>query len=184
MSDDVLQIFKDTGSLMEGHFQLTSGLHSPYYWEKFRVLQHPQYTEKLCKIIADHYRDKEIELVAGPTTGGVILSYEVARQLGIRGVFAEKEGQKRVFKRGFNIKQGQRILVVDDILTTGGSIREVIDAVNELKGTVIGIAVLVDRSNSDIDFGYPLFSCLKASTVAYNPINCPQCAAGIPLTYT
>jgi orotate phosphoribosyltransferase len=184
MSDNVLQIFKDTGALMEGHFQLTSGLHSPYFWEKFRVLQHPRYTEILCKIIVDHFRNDNIELVAGPTTGGVILSYEVARQLGVRGIFAEKEGNKRVFKRGFNFDPGTRALIVDDILTTGGSIREVISAVEELSGRIIGIAVLVDRSNSDIDFGYPLFSCIRAATVAYNPANCPQCAAGVPLTYT
>jgi orotate phosphoribosyltransferase len=184
MSDDVLQIFKDTGALLEGHFELTSGLHSPYYWEKFRVLQYPRYTEKLCKIIADHFRNDRIELVVGPTTGGVILAYEVAKQLGIRGIFAEKEGQVRVFRRGFNIKPGERILVVDDILTTGGSIKEVVNAVKELKGYIIGIAVLVDRSNADIDFGYPLFSCLRASTVAYKPTNCPQCSAGIPLVHT
>lgn len=184
MSDGILQIFKDTGALLEGHFELTSGLHSPYYWEKFRVLQYPQYTEKLCKIIADHYKKDNVELVVGPTTGGVILAYETARQLGIRGMFAEKEGQVRVFRRGFTIKPGERILIVDDILTTGGSIKEVVTAVKALEGVIIGIAVLVDRSSIDIDFGYPLFSCLKSSTVAYKPAKCPQCTTGIPLIHT
>jgi orotate phosphoribosyltransferase len=184
MSEEILQIFKDTGALLEGHFELTSGLHSPLYWEKFRVLQFPEYTEKLCKIIAGHFKNDNIELVVGPTTGGVILAYETARQLGIRGMFAEKEGQTRVFRRGFTIKPGERILIVDDILTTGGSIKEVINAVKELEGVIIGIAVLVDRSSKDIDFGYPLFSCLKSSTVAYEPANCPQCATGVPLIHT
>jgi orotate phosphoribosyltransferase len=99
-------------------------------------------------------------------------------------MFAEKEGQTRVFRRGFTIKPGERILIVDDILTTGGSIKEVINAVKELEGVIIGIAVLVDRSSKDIDFGYPLFSCLKSSTVAYEPANCPQCATGVPLIHT
>lgn len=179
-----MQIFKDAGALQEGHFQLTSGLHSPYFWEKFRVLQHPEYTERLCCIIADNFRNDRIELVAGPTTGGVILAYEVARQLGVRGIFAEKEGQVRVFRRGFNIKPGERVLLVDDILTTGGSIREVINAIKTLRGFIVGIAVLVDRSSREIDFGYPLFSCLKSSTVAYKPEDCPQCTTGIPLITT
>ncbi len=119
--------------------------------------------------------------MAGPTTGGIILAFETARQLGVRGIFAEKEGEARSFRRGFSITPGERVLIVDDILTTGGSIREVMNAVNTQKGIIVGIGVLVDRSSETIDFGVPLFSCLKATTPTYNPAECPLCAAGIPL---
>ena len=124
------EIFRQSGAILEGHFLLTSGLHSPLYWEKFRVLQFPKYTEQLCRLISKHFNDKNVEVVAGPTTGGIILAYETAKQLGVRGIFAEKEkGEKRSFKRGFGIRAGERVLVVDDILTTGKSVREVLELV-------------------------------------------------------
>lgn len=176
------EIFRQSGAILEGHFLLTSGLHSPIYWEKFRVLQFPQYTEKLCRLISEHFKDRNIEVVAGPTTGGIILAYETARQLGVRGIFAEKEnGAKRSFKRGFGIKAGERVLIVDDILTTGKSIREVLDLAREQGGEVIGIGVMVDRSEKEQSFGVPLFSCLRSVTPTYKPEECPLCAAGIPL---
>ena len=181
MSNNTEEIFQKSGALLKGHFLLTSGLHSPAYWEKFRVLQFPNYTEQLCRMIADHFRKQEIQVVAGPTTGGIILAFEVARQLGIRGIFAEKEGEERTFRRGFNIDPGERVLIVDDILTTGSSIREVTGAVNRLGGKIIGIGVLVDRSEQATDFGVPLFSCHRAVTTTYQPEDCPLCAAKIPL---
>lgn len=181
MSDEVMAIFKAAGAILEGHFLLTSGLHSPLYWEKFRVLQYPHYTERLCRLIADHFRGENVQVVAGPTTGGIIISFEVARQLGVRSIFAEKEGEKRVFRRGFTIESGERVLIVDDVLTTGKSICEVMEAVNKLGGNIIGVAVLVDRAEVDRDFGVPLFSCLKTTAPTYEPANCPLCARGIPL---
>jgi orotate phosphoribosyltransferase len=181
MSDKIMQIFKDAGALQEGHFLLTSGLHSPVYWEKFRVLQYPRYTEKLCRLIAKHFQKQNVEVVAGPTTGGIILAFEVARQLGIKSIFAEKEGEKRIFRRGFTLNQGERILVVDDVLTTGGSVKEVLDAVKQLRGNVIGVGVLVDRTQEDIKFEAPLFSCIRAPAITYTPTDCPLCAAGMPL---
>ena len=181
MTENIEEIFEKSGALLKGHFLLTSGLHSPIYWEKFRVLQFPHYTGQLCGMIADHFRGEEIQVVAGPTTGGIILSYEVARQLGVRSVFAEKEGEERAFRRGFGIDAGERVLIVDDILTTGGSIREVIAAVTRLGGKIIGIGVLVDRSEQNQEFGVPLFSCHRAITTTYKPEDCPLCAARIPL---
>jgi orotate phosphoribosyltransferase len=175
------EIFKESGAILEGHFLLTSGLHSPVYWEKFHVLQHPRYTEQLCGFISRHYAKSDIEIVAGPTTGGIILAHEVGRQLDVRSLFAEKEGDKRSFKRGFGVKPGERVLVVDDILTTGKSLREVLDLVREQDGVVAGIGVLVDRSEQEHDFGAPLFSCLRSKTITYKPENCPLCASGIPL---
>jgi orotate phosphoribosyltransferase len=181
MSDEIIQIFKDAGAFQEGHFLLASGLHSSEYWEKFRVLQFPNYTEKLCRMMAGHYREKNIEVVAGPTTGGVLLAYEVAKQLGVRGIFAEKEGDSRVFRRGFTIKAGERVLIVDDVLTTGGSVFDMIKAVNALKGNIIGIAVMVDRTRQKLDIDVPFFSCLKVDAPAYKPEECPLCQAGIPI---
>jgi orotate phosphoribosyltransferase len=181
LSDEVLEIFKMAGAIKEGHFLLASGLHSPVYWEKFHILQHPHLTEQLCSLIAQHFKGQKIDVVAGPTTGGIILSFETARQLGVRSIFAEKEGKVRVFRRGFEIAPGEHILVVDDILTTGGSLRETITAVDNLGGIVIGIGVLVDRSERNLDFKLPFFSCLSAPTIVYSPQECPLCAAHIPL---
>jgi len=179
---NVEEIFKKSGAILEGHFLLTSGLHSPVYWEKFRVLQFPNYTEQLCQMIANHFRKQKIQVVAGPTTGGIILAFEVARQLGVRGVFAEKESEKeRAFRRGFTINPGERVLIVDDILTTGSSIREVMAAVTRQGGIIVGVGVLVDRSEQKIEFGVPLFSCHRSVTITYPPQDCPLCAAGIPL---
>lgn len=176
-----MQIFKDAGAVLEGHFLLTSGLHSPVYWEKFRVLQYPQYTEQLCRLIAQNFKNYKVQAVAGPTTGGIILAFEIARQMGVKSMFAEKEDEERVFRRGFTINAGDRVLVVDDILTTGGSIFEVIQAVKKLGGIVIGVGVLVDRSEKKVEFGVPLFSCLRSATRVYQPSECPLCASGVPL---
>ena len=179
---NVAEILQKSGMVLNGHFLLASGRHSAVYWEKFRILQLPAYTEPLCRLIAAHFQKQGIQVVAGPTTGGIILAYEVARQLGVRGLFAEKEGpQERAFRRGFNINQDERVLIVDDILTTGSSIREVMSAVTRQGGIVIGIGVLVDRSEQGIDFGVPLFSCHRTLTQTYPPQDCPLCAAHVPL---
>ena len=177
------QIFEKSGAVLKGHFLLTSGLHSPVYWEKFQVLQYPNYTQELCRLIAGHFRDQDIQVVAGPTTGGIILAFETACQLGVRGIFAEKkEGStERAFKRGFTIAPGERVLLVDDILTTGGSIREVIAALAKTQGKLVGVGVLVDRSEKSLDFGVPFFSCLRSAAITYKPEECPLCAAKIPL---
>jgi orotate phosphoribosyltransferase len=177
------EMFEQSGAVLHGHFLLASGLHSPVYWEKFQVLQFPQYTQELCRMMVDRYLKDNVQVVAGPTTGGVILAYEVARQLGVRGIFAEKKdgSSERAFRRGFNIEAGERVLLVDDILTTGGSVREVIAPIQEKRGNLIGIAVLVDRSEKGIDFGYPLFSCLRSPALSYKPEECPLCAAKVPL---
>jgi orotate phosphoribosyltransferase len=183
MTTTVEELFEKSGAVLKGHFLLTSGLHSPVYWEKFQVLQYPQYTQELCRMMADHYRSSNIQVVAGPTTGGIILAFEVARQLGLRGIFAEKkdDSSERSFRRGFVIHPGERVLLVDDILTTGGSVRETIAAINKLKGKLVGVAVMVDRSTIPIDFGVPLFSCLRTAAVTYKAEDCPLCAAGLPL---
>jgi orotate phosphoribosyltransferase len=181
MSDELIKLFKDAGALQEGHFLLASGMHSPVYWEKFRILQNPHYTDILCQLIADHFKHEDIHTVAGPTLGGMILSFEVAGKLGVKSIYAEKEGDHRAFRRNFDMSPGERILIVDDVLTTGGSVFEVIEAVKNIGGILIGIGVLVDRSQQQIDFGVPLFSCVKSPTTAYKPEECPLCREGIPL---
>ncbi len=181
LADNVEEIFIKSGAVLQGHFLLTSGLHSPVYWEKFRILQYPQYTSQLCGLIADHYRQEKVDLVAGPTTGGILLAFEVARQLGVRSIYAEKEGSGRIFRRSLTINPGERVLVVDDIMTTGGSVEQVLAAVRKLQGEIVGIGVLVDRSETKADFGVPFFSCLRSQAVAYPPDKCPLCARGVPL---
>jgi len=179
---EVEEIFQKSGAILKGHFLLTSGLHSPIYWEKFQVLQYPDYTVQLCRKIATHFQNQGIQVVAGPTTGGIILAFEVARQLGVRGIFAEKDSSgERSFHRGFGISPGERVLIVDDIFTTGKSIREVITAVAKQEGLLVGIGVLVDRSEQVLDFGVPLFSCYRSRTQTYQPEDCPLCAARVPL---
>jgi orotate phosphoribosyltransferase len=182
LTENVERMFEASGAVLKGHFLLASGLHSPVYWEKARVLQFPYYTERLCRLIADHFYNSGAKVVAGPTTPGIILSYETARQLGVRGIFAEKdESGGRVFRRGFEIAPGEKVLVVDDILTTGSSVREVIDAVRKLGGEVVGVGVLVDRSIQPVDFGVPFFACHRTEVVTYRPESCPLCAAGVAL---
>ncbi len=146
------------------------------------MLQFPNYTEQFCRLISTHFSKHKVDVVAGPTTGGIILAHEVARQMKARSIFAEKEGDnKRAFRRGFSINPGEKVLIVDDILTTGKSIREVLELVAGQGGEVIGIGVLVDRSEEKHDFGVPLFSCLRSITPTYKPQDCPLCTADIPL---
>ncbi|MBI2854366.1 MAG: orotate phosphoribosyltransferase [Chloroflexi bacterium] len=181
MSSDVQRTFEEAGAIAHGHFLLTSGLHSPVYWEKFRVLESPVHTVRLCSMIADHFRGQGIQVVAGPTTGGMLLAFEAARQMGIRAAYAEKDGNARVFKRGHGIKPGERTLIIDDVLTTGSSVASVIQAVQNSEGRIMGIGVLVDRSEKGLEFGYPLYSCLRSPAVTYPPEECPLCRQEIPL---
>jgi orotate phosphoribosyltransferase len=171
--------------LKEGHFLLSSGRHSDRYVEKFDLLRHPESTSQACALIADRYRDRGVDVVAGPTTGGVILAFEVARQLGVAAAYAERasgSGTAREFRRGTHFAQGARILVVDDILTTGGSVRETLQALHGQPVEVVGVAVLVDRSCEEIDLGVPLHSLATMDIATWEPDVCPLCARGIPLT--
>jgi orotate phosphoribosyltransferase len=178
---EIFEIFEKVGALLKGHFLLSSGLHSDLYFEKFQVLQHPEYVEVLCKKLASLFKDDKIEVVVGPTTGGIIIAYEVAKNLETRSIFAESEGEGRVFKRGFNLKKGERVLIVDDILTTGKSLREVIDLVNKYDGKIVGIGILLDRSGGKVGFGYPLKALATTEVKNYAPEECPLCKKGEPL---
>ena len=180
----VEDIFSRAGAYLEGHFLLSSGLHSPFYLEKFQVLQWPQETERLCASIVESARGLGAQTVAGPTTGGVILAHEVARQLGVRAVYAERaaHGPGREFRRGFLLHPGERVLVVDDIMSTGGSVQETIDAVHACGALVVGVGVLVDRSAGQATFGgLPLIALWDVSIPSYAAEKCPQCAQGLEL---
>lgn len=183
-NDDVLQMFKDAGALLEGHFLLASGFHSAQYLEKFQVLQFPRYVEALCRDMAERFAGDAIDVVVGPTTGGVLLAYETAKHLGTRGIFAERGegGQGRVLRRGFEIKEGERVLLVDDILTTGGSVRDTMQVIEGARGVLVGIGVLADRSGGTVDFGVPLEALLTLNVEKYAPDAVPDWLAAIPLT--
>ncbi len=180
--DEVLEIFKKSGALLSGHFLLSSGLHSDEYFEKFQVLQYPQYVELLCKKLAHEFKGKNVEVVVGPTVGGVIIAYEMAKHLGVKAIFAEREGNERVFKRGFNLDESQRVLIVDDILTTGKSIFEVIDLVKKYKADIVGIGVLLDRSGGKVKIeGYDLKPLVVVSAKTFKPEECPLCQKGVEI---
>ncbi|EGO65770.1 orotate phosphoribosyltransferase [Acetonema longum DSM 6540] len=176
------QLLIDTGAILEGHFLLTSGLHSPMYVEKFQVLQYPQHTAALCAALAERFRDKQISVVVGPVTGGILLAHEVGKNLGTRAIFTERENGVMTLRRGFVIHPGERVLVVEDIVTTGGSVQEVLDVVKQAQGNVAGVALLVDRSGGKVSFGVPTEALLHLSVQSYQPAECPLCAKGLPIT--
>ena len=186
MTDDVEQLLADKGALLRGHFQLASGRHADLYIEKFRILQWPDLTSELCRRIAEHFRGS-VNMVVGPTTGGIILSHETAKHLGLASLICEKrEGGApgREFKRGFELGPGDRVLVVDDVLTTGGSVRDVIDAVTARGAEVAGVGMLVDRTGGTVDFGVPFYACISLDVASWAPAECQRCREGVALTVT
>jgi len=183
-NEEVLDIFRESGALLEGHFLLASGFHSAVYLEKFQVLQFPKHVERLCEDIAGRFAGDSVDVVLGPTTGGMLIAYVVAKYLGTRSVFAERgdDGKGRVLRRGFHINEGERVLVVDDILTTGGSVRDTIEIVTASKAELIGVGVFADRSGGAVDFGVRLEALLKLDVEKFAPDQIPEWLANIPLT--
>lgn len=178
---EVLEIFKKDNALLSGHFLLSSGLHSDLYLEKFQVIKNPWHLEKLCFELASCFSSKEVDAVAGPLTGGMLIAYEVAKNLKTRFMFTEKASGKRILRSAFQINKGEMILVVDDVMTTGGSIQKTIEIIQERGGKVIGVGCLVDRSGGKVEFALPVKSLLKLETSTYPPENCPLCKKGIKL---
>ena len=180
---EVYDLLVETNAIMEGHFLLTSKRHSQYYVEKFNVLQLPKKTEELCKAIAEHFKDEKIETVVGPVTGGIILAHETGKALGTRAIFTERVDGKMTFRRGFTLHEGERVLIVEDVVTTGGSVREVIDVVKNFGGVPVAVAMLVDRSGGKATFGdVPNFALLHMDVETFEPEDCPLCKKNIPLT--
>ena len=182
---EVKELLTKTNAIMNGHFLLTSGLHSPHYVEKFNVLQHPKYTQQLCEAMAEKFKDAGIETVVGPVTGGILLAHETGKALGTRAIFTERVDGKMTFRRGFSLHEGERVLIVEDIVTTGGSVREVVDVVNASGGHIVGVGLLVDRSGGTADFGVPndqVQALLHLTVPTFKPEECPLCKQGIPMT--
>jgi orotate phosphoribosyltransferase len=181
---DILETLRDSGALKEGHFVLSSGRHSDQYIEKFDLLRQPRATSEVCRIIVEHFRDQEIDVIVGPTTGGVLLAFEVARQLGVAAAYAERtsDGQAgREFRRGTTFPSHGRVLVVDDILTTGGSIRETLDALAGHPVEVAGVAVLVDRSGGEAHLGVRYEALATMDITTWDASDCPMCGRGQPI---
>lgn len=168
--------------MLRGHFVLSSGRHSDVYLEKFRVLERPDVLTVLCSRIAAWAGPLSPELVAGPTTGGVIIAFEVARQLGLPAVYVESEGGIKCLRRGARIAPGARVLVVDDVLTTGLSVQETCAVIEESGGITVGVAVLIDRAESGLDMGAPLFAAHRIEAKSYSPDEVPESLAAIPAT--
>lgn len=186
--DAVLDLLRSTGTLKEGHFRLTSGRHSDRFFLMPHTFQYPAQTEQLCAGLAALFANDEIETVVGPATGGIILAYEVARQLGrltgrpVRAVFTEKtEEGKMALKRQWSLRPGERVLMVEDAITTGGSVQKAMDAVQPYQPAIVGVGCIVDRSNGQVDFGVDLRSLVKVNVESWEPEQCPLCKAGVDL---
>ena len=179
--DELLDLYRRSGALLEGHFRLTSGLHSPGYMQCALVLQHPQHAEALGREIADRVRHLRATVVLSPALGGVVVGQEVGRALGVRAIFAERQDGKLALRRGFTLGQDDRVLVVEDVMTTGGSTRETIEVANAAGAQVVGTASIVDRSGGTIRFDVPFASLLEIALPTYEPDTCPLCAQGLPV---
>lgn len=177
----VIEIFEESKALLSGHFKLRSGLHSDRFFQAALLLQYPDLAEKVCRALAEKFSGVEIETVISPAVGGLIVGQEVARALGCRAIFADKEDGELVLKRGFSIRPGEKILVAEDVVTKGGRVQQTIDLVRSLGGEVVGAAYLVDRSGGNAHFDVRTESLIQLNLPTYEPDKCPMCAAGVAL---
>ncbi|MFQ3586241.1 MAG: orotate phosphoribosyltransferase [Fimbriimonadaceae bacterium] len=180
-SDAIEALLRESGAILSGHFLLTSGRHSDVYFEKFRILERPDVLSRVCAEIARNLPQRP-DVVAGPTTGGIIVAFEVARQVGASGLYVEREDGERVLRRGATIQPGAKVLVVDDVLTTGVSVREVVDLLRRQGAEVVGVGVLIDRSQEPVDFGCPMYAAYRVEARSYAPDEVPDWLAAIPVT--
>jgi orotate phosphoribosyltransferase len=180
-ADSVLDLFRRVGALLEGHFRLTSGLHSPGYLQCALVLQHPKEAERCGGLLADRVRDLGAQVVLSPALGGIVIGQEVARALGVRAIFAERQEGALTLRRGFSLTPGERVLVVEDVVTTGGSTRETIEVARAAGATVVAAAAIIDRSGGHQRLDVPFHALATVSLPTYAPESCPLCAAGVPV---
>ncbi|NLW47273.1 MAG: orotate phosphoribosyltransferase [Firmicutes bacterium] len=179
---EILEILRETKVLREGHFRLTSGRHSKKYMQCAQVLQYPNFTQRLCEDLARRFKGHEIHAVVAPAIGGIIIAYEIAKVLGVRALFTEREDGKMTFRRGFDLEDDENVLVVEDVITTGGSVQEVMEAVRERGANVCGVGVLVDRSAGKSDFGVHTESLISIQIETWEPEDCPLCKEGASIT--
>ncbi|RNC29476.1 MAG: Orotate phosphoribosyltransferase [Candidatus Dichloromethanomonas elyunquensis] len=179
--NEIMQMFMETGALLQGHFLLTSGKHSGQYMQCAQVLQYPRKAARLGRELALKFDGVEVQTVIGPAMGGIIVAHEVGRYLGVKAIFTERQNGEMALRRGFQLSPGEKVLVVEDVITTGGSVKEVIAIVKEAGAIPVGVGVLVDRSGGKADFGgLLLHSLLQMNIEASEPDNCPLCAQGLP----
>ena len=177
---EVVERFRRTGALLEGHFVLTSGLHSTQYLQCALVLQYPAEAEAFGRAIAERFGAGEVETVAAPAIGGIVIGWEVARALGVRSMWTERENGRMTLRRGFAVRDGERVVVVEDVITTGGSTRETVEAMREAGANVIGAASVIDRSGGRAEVGVPRVALATLDVPAVSPDACPLCAEGVP----
>ena len=180
-NSETLAMFKSSGALLDGHFRLTSGRHSNSYFQCAKVLQYPEYLSAICGEIAGFFRESGITTVISPAIGGIVVGTEVGRQLSVKTIFAERKEGTMMIRRGFSIDPSEQVLVVEDVITTGGSVAEVIELVKAAGATVAGVASVVDRSNGKVRLADKQFSLLTMEVVSYAPEECPLCKEGIPI---
>ena len=178
---EIIEIFKNTKALLEGHFILTSGKHSPSYFQCAKLLQYPGYLSKFANLIAQNFRNNDIDAVISPAIGGIVLGTEVGRILDAKTIFAERKNGKMCIRRGFEVHEGQNILVIEDVITTGGSVQEVMNEVKKMGGVISGVGVLVDRSNGSVKLHQNQFSIIELQAVSYHPDNVPDSLKKIPV---
>jgi orotate phosphoribosyltransferase len=179
---EVLKIFRDKDAFLEGHFLLSSGSHSGQYLQCAKVLEDPEACAKLSRALAAHFRNQNISAVVGPAMGGIIFAYELARALGVRALFTEREKRAMCLRRGFSVSSGERVLIAEDVITTGGSVKEAIKALKSYGAKVVGVAALIDRSGRKSPFGKIRFKSLKKINIkTYASQNCPLCKKGLAL---
>ncbi len=176
--DEILSLFRQTQALLEGHFVLTSGAHSSQYFQCAKVLQYPNYAHLLCGELARRFSGGKIHAVVAPAVGGIVVGHEVARSLNARCLFAERENGKMTLRRGFELRRDENVLVVEDVVTTGGSVKEVIKLVQSSNANIMGVGYLVDRSGGRVEFGFLQEALLRMEVMSYDPANCPLCQAG------
>lgn len=179
-ADQVLEKFRETDALLGGHFILSSGLHSPQYLQCALALQYPADAARFGRAVAEHFAGSGIETVASPAIGGLVIGYAVAEALNVRFLWTERQEGRMALRRGFSLRPGERILVVEDVITTGGSTRECIAALEQHEGKVVAAASIIDRSNGAADVGVPRISLAQMDVPSYKPENCPMCASGDP----
>ena len=177
--DEMLRIFQEVGAIRHGHFELSSGRHSDTYIQCALVLQHPAKAEQLGRALGAEFHDTRVDCVVSPALGGILVGHEVARALGKRAIFAERDRSgQMVLRRGFELRPGERVLVVEDVWTTGGSTRETIGVVEQSEGLVVGAGALIDRSGGRLELNVPAQALLELDVASYEPDDCPQCRAG------
>ncbi len=180
--EEILEIFKKTGAMLEGHFVLTSGYHSPHYFQCAKVLQFPEYNTAFSNEIAKHFSNKKIDAVITPAIGGIVLGTEVGRILNVKTIFTERENGKMVLRRGFEINEGEKILVCEDVVTTGGSVFEVIELIKRYHAEPIGVGFIIDRSNGKVIFPVEQYSLASVEVIKYHENEIPDWLAKIPVT--